>query len=376
MQNVSISNLWRKNKHHIPGCLATVFLILSTGLWTFWGVGEMFYEGWWGAWTNRLPYLVPMAICWTFAFLALTRPRLGGWIIMLLGGAFTIWRLVRQAQLGLFSLKWALSWFPLSGLLVLIGLLFLLEGRHRRQQHVVKGSSPPRWWRRNLRYLVVFIPSLLIMIGVTMFFFPFIISRYDDGQREAHLIEGNGVKLIWAPAGPGWSGGVGPSQEAGELLPGTNLSWNAIAFYGISPVGFGEKPGYEDLDANEVDMQRMGLCRYLSGDGLSLMPEPQNIWRMPSTDEIVRSLVRGGENAGCTWDGQSSQADCQSQPNKDAPLWAPNTSLIYYYSGEAYDEGSAWYVPYTGGGTYGGVIGPQSKGGGNARHGYRCVRAP
>ena len=57
-------------KHQLPGYLAIVLLAVATTLWTFWGVGEMYYEGWWGAWTNRLPYLVPVAICWAFALLA------------------------------------------------------------------------------------------------------------------------------------------------------------------------------------------------------------------------------------------------------------------------------------------------------------------
>jgi hypothetical protein len=106
------------------------------------------------------------------------------------------------------------------------------------------------------------------------------------------------------------------------------------------------------------------------------MVEPQDIWRMPTTDEIIRSLVRGGENAGCAWDSQSSKAECAVQPNKDAPLWDPDASPIYLYSSEEYDQDSAWYVPYTGGGLYGGMIGAQSKDGGNSRHGFRCVREP
>jgi hypothetical protein len=104
------------------------------------------------------------------------------------------------------------------------------------------------------------------------------------------------------------------------------------------------------------------------------MPEPQRIWRMPTADEIVRSLVRGGENAGCVWDGESSSADCSTQPNKDTPLWASDEEPIYYWSADEYDEESAWYVPYTGGGSYGGAIAYQPKGWGNPRHGFRCVR--
>jgi hypothetical protein len=58
-------------RHRLPGYLAAGLLALATALWTFWGFGEMYYEGWWGAWTNRLPYLMPMVICWAFALLAL-----------------------------------------------------------------------------------------------------------------------------------------------------------------------------------------------------------------------------------------------------------------------------------------------------------------
>jgi len=47
-----------RSARRLTGWLATALLALATTLWTFWGVGEMYYEGWWGAWTNRLPYLL------------------------------------------------------------------------------------------------------------------------------------------------------------------------------------------------------------------------------------------------------------------------------------------------------------------------------
>lgn len=101
------------------------------------------------------------------------------------------------------------------------------------------------------------------------------------------------------------------------------------------------------------------------------MDEPQDIWRMPSTDEIVRSLVRHGENAGCTWDGTSSHADCLIGPDKETPLWAPDWSPIYYWSADQYDEHEAYYVSY-----HGAAVDYQPKSWGNPRHGYRCVREP
>jgi len=369
-------------RRRLPGYMATGLVILATALWTFWGVGEMYYEGWWGAWYNRLPYLVPAAVCLALTLTVLTWPRFGGWLIILIGGAFTAWRWWRQACLGGLTLSWMLGWFPISGLLVVIGVLFLFEGRYRRQRRA-QGWAPPEkpalslskgWLRRNRRYIVALTPPLLVFISVTALFAPLLLNRVDDGDRGAQLIEGNGVTLVWAPAGPGWSGGIGTSRAAGRLLPGANLSWNDIAFYGVPPVGFGDKPGYEGRHATQENMETTGLCRYLSEDGTTLMTEPQDIWRMPTTDEIVRSLVRGGENAGCTWDGESGNADCSRQPNKDTPLWAPDEAPVYYWSADEYDEESAWYVPYTGGGRYGGAIYHQPKSWGNPRHGYRCVR--
>jgi hypothetical protein len=246
-------------------------------MWIFWGIGEMSYEGWWGAWTNRVPYFVPMLICWIFAFTSLTWSRLVGWMIIIIGGAFSTWRWVRQAQLGVLTLDWMLSWFPISGIFVLIGLLFFLDGRFRRKQRVANWQPSQLWWRRNLNYLIVFIPSILVAIGVSILFIPIINSRYDDGNWGAWLIQGNGVVLIWVPAGPGWSGGIGSSQSAGILLTCVNLSWNDIALYGVSPVGFGSKSGYETRNATDMNMQTTGLCRYLTEDGITLMTEPQSI---------------------------------------------------------------------------------------------------
>jgi hypothetical protein len=230
--------------------------------------------------------------------------------------------------------------------------------------------------RRNLRYLVAFAPSAVVFIAVTVFFIPLILTRYDDSNRDARWVQGNGVALVWAPAGPGWSAGFGPSQAAGRLLPGANLSWDAIATYGVDPVGYGVKPGYQGRHATGSDMQSTGLCRYLSADGTRLVSEPQDIWRMPTTDEIVRSLVRRGQNARCSWDGTSDHADCRVQPNKDSPLWDPDASPIYYWSADEQGPDMAWYVPYTGGGFYGGAIDYQPKSWGNPRHGFRCVREP
>jgi hypothetical protein len=118
-------------------------------------------------------------------------------------------------------------------------------------------------------------------------------------------------------------------------------------------------------------MNTTGLCCYLAEDGVTIMYEPQYIWRMPTVDEIVRSLVIHGENAGCTWDGESLRADCDVRPDKETPLWAPDWSPIYYWAADEHDEHRAYYVSYNGEG-----VNYQPKSWGNSRHGYRFVREP
>jgi hypothetical protein len=360
----------------VPGYSAMALVILATSLLTLWGVGEMFYEGWWAAWSERLLYVMLAAASLILTLVAITWPRAGGWLVIVIGGAWTAWWWGRAASVGWLTLAWLLGAFPISGLFVAIGVLFLLEGRYRRQLRIEGWTPPKRWIRRNLQYVLAIGFPLLISAALSAYWLPIVLTRLDDRDRGARLIEGNGVALVWAPAGPGWWEGIGPSKEAGRLLPGANLSWNDIALYGVPPVGFGDKPGSEGRDATAADMEKTGLCRYLSEDGLTLMTEPQDIWRMPTTEEIVRSLVRDGEDAGCIWDGESARATCRVTPDKETPLWVPSWSPIYYLSADEYDDDEAWYVPYTGGHWSGGMISGQRKSWGNPRHGYRCVREP
>ncbi len=192
-------------RQRLPGIFATGLVTLTTTLWTFWGVGEMYYEGWWGAWYNRLPYLALPAICLALTLVAVTWPRVGGWILILAGGAFTAWRWVKQAQLGALTVGWMLGCFPISGLLVITGALFLLEARDRRQRRAAGWKPSQRWLSRNARYLFAVGLPLLTALLVTISFVPWLGKRFDDGDRGAQLIEGIGVALVWAPEGPGWN---------------------------------------------------------------------------------------------------------------------------------------------------------------------------
>ncbi len=336
--------------------LAAGLMILTTCLWTLWGVSEMYYEGWWGPWSLRLRYLAPGLICLALTLLACTWPRLGGWVILSLGGAFTVWWWVR----GGFSLRRVLATFPVSGLLVFIGLLFLLEARRLRS-----GGARGRLWDHPTPLLALAAP-LVVAAAVSAYWLPRLASRLDDGGRGARRITGNGVDLIWAPAGPGWSMTVEGGPPLGGRIPG----WAELALYGLPPVGFSDKAGLASGKPDAGSLRAYGLCRFLSADGRRLMQERQDLWRMPTVDELVRSLVHHGQNAGCTWDGVSSRAQCALPPDKETPLWAPDWSPIYYWAADEYGAGEAYYVGYSG------RVGHQPKSWGNPRHGYRCVREP
>lgn len=340
----------------LPGWLASVLMIAFTVLWTFWGAAEMYHEGWWGTWYNRLPYLAPIALTLIPTLVAFRWPLVGGVLIMIVG---------------VFALVFFGSAVALIGLAIaLVGAGFLVDGIVRQRGAPGNDAAPVSWRRRNLRYLVAVGAPAIVFIAVSAYNLPVVLTRVDDGERGARLIEGNGVALIWAPEGPGWNW-----RQPWGGYP----SWHSLALYGVPPLGLDDKPGYgRQGDGNGSirfatgeDMAQTNLCRYLSADGGTLLDEPQDLWRMPTTDEIVRSLGRHGQNAGCTWGGEfRRQAACDILPDKESPLWATDLPVIYYWTADSYSEDLGYFVAYNG------TVNAANKLGGNPRHGYRCVKEP
>lgn len=344
---------WRE----LPAILGFGSMLAFAALWTYWSLGELFYEGW-GTSLFAAAYLIPGAVSLLLLFAALRWPRAGGWLIIIVGAAFTLWWWGADILDG--SMTWGrfFAQFPASAITLFIGAMILVAAARLRR------NPPPDdlpWWRRNLRYLFAIAMPLIILTGFLVYWVPVLATRQDDGKRDAVIIEGNGVTLMWAPAGPGWNW----KQDFGGYP-----SWDSLALYGVGEPGLDGKRDREDPHATADQMATTGLCAYLSEDGTTLRDEPLHIWRMPTTDEFVRSLHRHDQNAGCTWHGTDGQSDCAIRPDKETPLWAPNQEPIYMWTADEVDADEAWYVNYQG------YVASQPKSWGNPRHGYRCVREP
>jgi len=64
-------------------------------------------------------------------------------------------------------------------------------------------SLPKGCLRRKLHYVLAIGCPLLVAIAVSVRFAPMALTRVDDGDRSARLIEGNGVNLCLGPQGTG-----------------------------------------------------------------------------------------------------------------------------------------------------------------------------
>jgi rhamnogalacturonyl hydrolase YesR len=153
-------NRWRL-KDGLSGYLAIGLLVIATSLWVFWGVDGINREGWWDTWYYRALYLLPGIICLGLTLLALLWSRTGGWLLITIGGAFTGWWWWYISNTVGLTLERLLITFPVSGILVIAGALFLFE--HRRRQSLPEAPLPPRkWLYRNMRYLVAIGLPLLV----------------------------------------------------------------------------------------------------------------------------------------------------------------------------------------------------------------------
>ncbi|HML49068.1 MAG TPA: DUF1566 domain-containing protein [Clostridia bacterium] len=272
------------------GWTAVILSVLIASFWAYWGACENFHEGWYSVSVlENLLMLFFQYLSLTIAFTALS----------LIGLKWRLAGLILYLAAGIFC-GWFFGGasFQVVGLLIVIpfavlGLLFYF------------GNPAPK---KLARALIVFVP-LVVVVSISI---PNLIraSQRMDGDTSApSLVEGNGVSLVWAPRGPGW--------------PDRGVSWQ----------------------------EARDICARLSKDGLTVKDQDLNIWRLPTAEEAVRSMMLHGENAGGIWHAESETAEYAKAPDKEAPLWDVHSKVIYYWTGDTQpsDSGRAYIVVYHGG---------------------------
>ena len=264
----------------------------AASLWAFCGAIENFHEGWLSASLAAnlllsLNFLAPMLIFVVLGVLAVRWPIAGGLVYVLVGLLLGGWFLMGRQAPGTGGFLLALVMGGSAGGL---GVLFMI-GRARA--------------RKSALIITVGLPLLTAIISGAEPAFR-AATRHDDGDRGERLVQGNGVALVWAPAGPGW--------------PRDGVDWH----------------------------EATRRCRHLAADGLSLADELLDLWRLPTVDEVVCSLTRGGENAGGTWDPATKRAHYERRPDKESPLWDPHSPIIYWWAADEISADRAHRVVYNG----------------------------
>lgn len=272
----------------IVGWIAVGITVVFTNLWTYWGIIENFHEGWYStSLLENLAMLFMQYLLFTIAFVALALVSIK-WPKVGLG---------LHIALGIFF-----AWFFNSGTFNTVGLLIVLPILGLGFLYFYGRPEP-----KKRAYRIIIILPLLIILAVTPYKLIQVSQRVDDGDYGMRTVAGNNVTLTWAPRGPGWPEG------------------------GVS---------YDEA---------MEQCRYLSEDGATLMETPQDIWRLPTVEEAVRSMLRHNENAGGAWDPEAEKASYQMKPDKETPLWDPHSQIIYYWAAGDAGNDRAYIIVYDGG---------------------------
>ncbi len=289
------------------------FILFLSGLWTFWGVSENFHEGWYFQSILKnlslmfIQYLSIPTIIILLSLISIKWNKVGGilWIVLWIAFSYFIYFGGNIP----FSLKRFLLWLPLTFPFFLIGISFYYyEIKNKKTAYILTIGVPV------VIFLSLGIPNLIR-----------IQKRYNDHNFGKRLVKGNRITLIWAPKGPGF--------------PERGTNW---------------------YKAKEI-------CSHLDESGVNISNKRKNIWRLPTRDELVRSLTFHNKNCG-GYINKEGKPVYKIKPDKETPLWDPNSMIIYYWTSEAKDKKLSYLVSYNG------RILARYASNGADYHGFRCVR--
>lgn len=288
------------------GWIAVGFSVAITCFWAFWGANETFHEGWYYE-----TFMKNMGL----AIIQYLSPML---IFMGVGIISIYWPRVG----GVIHIVVALlaAWFfNILTNAVVIFIIMPLVGIGILYWY---GSPPSRKiatrWMIGLPVLVTLVAGIVPAYRVS--------QRISERNLGAQLVHGNGITLMWAPSGPGW--------------PREGANW---------------------YEAERV-------CQLLNQDGKTVASEPQNIWRLPTADEAVRSMALHGENSRGVWDSTNAKAEYEKRPDKEFPLWDIYSQIVYWWTATEADQENAYIVVYDG------KVWTRAKQLNMGNLGFRCVK--
>jgi hypothetical protein len=298
----------RTDKRQISGWIGVSLSTLITCFWAFWGIIENFHEGWYfDSLLSNLGLMFAQYLSPMLIFMAVT-------LVSIFWPRFGGGLHIAAALLAIWFFKAFSNAATFLIILPFIGLGLLYWISRIR----------PRKTAATVAFAFPLMTLIIAGIGPAVR----VAQRVDDGNLQARLVHGNGVNLVWAPDGPGW--------------PREGTNWHK---------------------ANRI-------CHYLKEDGLTIVPTPQGIWRLPTVDEAVRSMARHGVNGGGVWDAEALEAAYDTAPDKESPLWNVHSQVIYWWTATEVDEDQAYIIVYDG------KVWPRSKSFGPDYLGFRCVKSP
>ncbi len=294
------------DKQKILGWITVGLSTAITCFWAFWGIIENFHEGWYfETLTSNVGVLLVQYLSPMLIFMGVTLISI-------------FWPRIGAGLHFIFAMLavWFFDAFSNAATFLLILPLVGIGAMYwvgRPKPHKLAAS------------LAVGLPLLILVVfGIEPAYR--VSQRIDDGNLQARAVRGNGVNLTWAPDGPGWP------REGGN--------WHAA----------------------------QKVCQHLSEDGLILAGTLQDIWRLPTVDEAVRSMARHGQNSGGVWDAEAEEVIYKTRPDKESPLWNVHSQVIYWWTATEVDKEHAYIIVYDG------EVWPRSKQFGPAYLGFRCVR--
>lgn len=297
----------RWTSRRVLGWLAVAFSTLVASVWAFWGIIENFHEGWFHeSLLSNLGLMFVQYLSPVIIFVSLT----------LLAIAFPRVGGVAHVLAGL------LLFLLLFDLNDTVAMLFVIVPMLILGMLYWYGRPQPR----RIAYLVAAGLPILTLVACGIEPVVRIAGRVDDGNLQARAVDGNGIRLMWAAEGVGW--------------PRDGVTWQ----------------------------EAVSRCQHLAEDGRSLAGSPQNVWRLPTVEEAVRSMARHGSNSGGNWDGQTKAATYQVRPDKESPLWNVHSQVIYWWTATEIDDERAYIIVYDG------KVWPRRKRFAPAYLAYRCVK--